>query len=135
MLKVKVSVSFLKDSLIANMKKHNDKVNEMRRKYKDSMLERLSSVKAEVHEEVNRVFAKLHAKVEAGEELRNGTRTELKLWHDPIPDHADEYASVLSLLEMTEDETVKLTVEEYDQYVNDVWPWSEGFDSYYAEIV
>lgn len=47
---------------------------------------------------------------------------------EPMPeDHTDDYDVVLSMLDMSIDETITLTLDEYRRYVMDDWGWKEGF--------
>jgi hypothetical protein len=50
--------------------------------------------------------------------------------HEPMPeDHTDDYDVVLSMLAMSIDETITLTLSEYRQYVMDDWGWKESFST------
>jgi DNA-binding FadR family transcriptional regulator len=42
-------------------------------------------------------------------------------------DHTEDYDRVLDMIEMSEDETIKLTSQEFAQYVRDDWGWKREF--------
>lgn len=42
-------------------------------------------------------------------------------------DHTKDYNMIIDVLEMTNAETVKLTLGEFDKYVRDNWEWTETF--------
>lgn len=43
-------------------------------------------------------------------------------------DHTRDYDRVITMLEMSVDETVTLDAHSFDQYVLDQWQWKAGFD-------
>lgn len=51
--------------------------------------------------------------------------------HFDVPeprDHTDSYDRVIAMLEMSEDQTVDLSHQEFDRYVRDKWEWKRDFD-------
>jgi hypothetical protein len=42
-------------------------------------------------------------------------------------DHTSDYDSVISLLEMSEDDELELTYQQFNQYANDNWGWQHQF--------
>lgn len=42
-------------------------------------------------------------------------------------DHTKDYNRIIDVLEMTNAETVKLTLSEFDKYVRDNWEWTSSF--------
>lgn len=48
----------------------------------------------------------------------------------PYPEtHQEEYDRVIAMLEMSVDDTIELTHQEFNQYVRDIWSWSNSFAS------
>lgn len=43
--------------------------------------------------------------------------------------HADEYESVIAMLDMSIDSTTTLTMMEFRQYVEDKWSWKQQFQA------
>lgn len=41
--------------------------------------------------------------------------------------HEDEYSTVIEMLEMSVDEEIYITMNEFRQYVQDKWHWKESF--------
>lgn len=48
----------------------------------------------------------------------------------PVPEsHVEDYSRVLKMLDLSEDETITLTQQEFTQYVQDEWRWKTNFDA------
>lgn len=47
---------------------------------------------------------------------------------DSVPeDHTDDYDTVLEMLDLSEDDSIKLSNGEFRQYVKDEWGWKQTF--------
>jgi len=46
-----------------------------------------------------------------------------------VQDHVTDYEKVIGMLELSVDETIELDFQEYNNYVQDEWGWSGGFNS------
>lgn len=67
----------------------------------------------------------------------NGTKAVSTYVNLTFPeDHTRDYDRIIDVLEMTNAETVRLTLGEFDKYVRDNWEWMESFktsSSYYSK--
>lgn len=49
-------------------------------------------------------------------------------FQEPIPeDHSDDYDAALDMLEMSDDDIITLTAQEFRQYVRDDWGWKRAW--------
>jgi len=72
--------------------------------------------------------------------LRNAKNGKIKtsIHFDEPSQHTDDYDTVIEMLEMSVDDEVYLTRNEFKQYVRDEWNWKDSFiatNSFYLDKV
>jgi hypothetical protein len=60
----------------------------------------------------------------------------ITFFNEPVPqDHTDDYEAVLDAWEMTQDDEIELSVQEFRQYVRDEWGWKQEFTATSANYI
>ncbi len=106
-------VSDLLVKLMGNKNLHTIEAAEARRGYYEKAVK-----------ELNKLLDKA-IKVAADDESTGKVDTYVDLRFPE--DHTKDYDRIIDILEMTNAETVKLTLSEFDKYVRDNWEWTELF--------
>lgn len=60
-------------------------------------------------------------------EARGGEKIVLSGFPTEPRSYADQYNTVIRMLEMSDDAVVELTAQEFTQYVEDKWGWKDSF--------
>lgn len=104
--KVRVNTGELKLTLVDNLATHVAKYDEAVSAYKILLLRKLG---------------KLYKEVEAD--------VEVDLYIDLLKpeNHADDYETIIAMLDMSIDDITSLTMNEFRQYVEDKWTWKKNF--------
>lgn len=108
-------------------------------KFKVSVVRDTLKKNLEIHEkEYQELVAKNNTHIqealqEALSEILSGKQPDLSKVHKAEnakpKNHAKEYRKVISMLEVTTQEELDLTVSEFNCYMNDDWDWKESFTS------
>ena len=61
------------------------------------------------------------------EKLNNGLVEDLKFNVSPPDDHTEEYDLIISMLKMSTEETMYVTYQQFEAFVNDRWQWKQEF--------
>lgn len=61
------------------------------------------------------------------DELRGGKVVSLTFHLSPPVDNSEVYKTTIGMLEMSKDETIVLTADEFRQLVQDEWDWTDHF--------
>jgi hypothetical protein len=85
-----------------------------RSKHRDLFLKAQEGYRHEVIAQLDQMLA----------EARDNKRIRRVVELDEPVDQTNEYDRVISMLEMSVDDTVTLTAHEFDAYVRDRWTWS-----------
>jgi len=71
------------------------------------------------------------------ENLKMNRRHVVRFSEIPPEDHTDDYRRVLAMLDMSVDDVIELTNQEFQQYVQDDWNWKSQWigsnSKYYQE--
>lgn len=59
--------------------------------------------------------------------LKDGKVVDLRFNLDPPDDHTEDYERAITMLEMSEDETVTITSTQFAAFVQDQWQWKQNF--------
>jgi len=59
------------------------------------------------------------------EDVKNGKSIRRFLSLDEPINHTDDYKRVIEMLEMSDAESIQLSMEEFERYIRDKWEWSE----------
>jgi hypothetical protein len=73
-------------------------------------------------EEVVEELEEKLAAAKEGKEIKLGSK------HAHPTLHVEEYTNVIGLLELTTENTVKISWHDYKQYVKDEWNWKHGWE-------
>ncbi len=60
-------------------------------------------------------------------DVRKGVPIEQYIGLETPADHTKDYDTIIEMLELTNDDTVVLTVPEFRQYMQDEWTWKTDF--------
>ncbi len=72
----------------------------------------------------NRLTAELERRVR---DLNRGRRVDQYIGLPEPEDHTEDYDRILAMAEMSVDDTVHLTEDEFAMYVMDQWRWKQSF--------
>lgn len=61
------------------------------------------------------------------EELNGGKVVALSFHLSPPQDYSEVYKTTIGMLEMSKDENITLTADEFRQLVQDEWDWTDNF--------
>jgi CRISPR/Cas system CMR subunit Cmr6 (Cas7 group RAMP superfamily) len=109
---MKFKVSVVRDTLKKNLEIHEKEYKELVAKNNAHMQEALQEALSEIAagKEIN--LSKVH-----------------KAEHAKPKNYAKEYKKVISMLEVTTQDELELTVDEFNCYMNDDWNWKDSFIS------
>lgn len=71
-----------------------------------------------------RLIAELERRIR---DLRKGRRIDHYIRLPEPEDHTDEYDRVIAMAEMSVDDTIQLSNDDFAQYVMDQWHWKQNF--------
>jgi hypothetical protein len=72
---------------------------------------------------------KLHVAIAVLNSHEQAASFNFHAWHLPKPEtHLEDYGRALRKLELSADDVIELTDEEYRQFVEDEWAWKRAFD-------
>ena len=118
-----ITMSF-KTEEVSNRLKENKNKHET--EYKEAKKEYVKTVQKKLEEALKKVSKAIDA-AKAGKVKLNNLGTH-EVHNLPEPhSYSKEYARVISMLEATCDETIELTSNEFDRFMNDNWDWSNDF--------
>ena len=72
----------------------------------------------------NRLTAELERRIR---DLRRGREVDQYIGLPEPEDHTDDYDRILAMAEMSIDDTLELTEDEFAMYVMDQWRWKQSF--------
>lgn len=115
---INVSRVKLIETMKANRETHLKEYNEAKTVY-------LTDLQKEMIERCSRYLAKVAADVKAGV-INNDSRGVFSKLEAPTS-YVAEYDNKIAMFDMSVDENIELTEQEFRQYVRDQWSWSSGF--------
>ncbi len=59
--------------------------------------------------------------------LNKGLLPDKHLYFEAPENHTDDYDTVIDMLEMSVDEELEITVEQFQRYARDKWDWTDNF--------
>lgn len=62
-------------------------------------------------------------------EVRAGKKPERVISFEKPESHAKDYDAIIDMLEMTVDEELDITYEQFQRYARDQWDWTEKFQT------
>lgn len=102
---IKVSKQELIDKITENLGKHQEE-------YDQSVIDRKQHA--------------IEVLTEQLAESKDGNIPEI-LTFDAVPNHSADYKTVIEMLEMSVDNEIEVTYEQFKRYVRDEWEWKSEF--------
>lgn len=106
MQSVKVSRADLLDKVLSNRAEHRATFLKAQEKFREAVIERLDRMLADA---------------------RDGKKVSQYVGLTAPQDHTRDYDRVVAMLEMSKDETISLSAQEFESYVMDRWTWARQF--------
>ena len=106
MRSVKISVSKLLETLIANRAQHVIDFKDALEAYRTDSIEALEK---------------------ALSEAKDGKEIQHYISVTKPTSYEESYNTIIKMLEMSDDDVVELTMQEFTQYVEDKWQWKQTF--------
>lgn len=63
------------------------------------------------------------------EDLRAGNKVDLSFENQKPESHVDDYEDVIEMLEMSVDDTIELSHEQFKKWIKDDWDWKRHWSS------
>lgn len=121
-MKMNYRVAELKDVISANLAKHIETYEEAMCGFRETVKDELRT-NLELVEQLGDDWQL--------EDLNEGERlfgrNQFYLSISAPENHEEDYTRVWDMLDMTSDEEIELTEEQFNKYIRDQWDWSEGF--------
>lgn len=105
---VRINKGELVDVLTKNRRKHKEDYEKAFREYREEALVEIALQVAK---------------------LKDGERIHLCVNDRPPESHEQEYDLALMMLNMSVDQVIELTAEQFDEFVNDNWNWKRGWNA------
>ena len=108
-------------ALESNRAQHKQVYEEAVEGYKAALIDAYKTAIADLDSAIRELEDKLPSSVYMGD------RESIDYPSLVAPHHLDEYDTAIKMLEMTTDEKIVLTQEQFHCYVMDKWSWSQAF--------
>ena len=119
---VRVSKTFLLDTLRENRDKHEKAWNEIMDARQKKLIEEYEALYDKVKEQIDERLAQVKADRDC---IPTAIQTHVEA---PLPEnHTKDYDQVITLIDASLDEEFELNSGEFNQYVNDDWSWKRAF--------